>query len=266
MSGTFTGRFGGHMAVKEELESEAKRLRALTPKRSYEAIAEQLGVNEKTVRRWAKDWDSSKASPKAQVIEAESYVILDTSDREWPGWTVDDLAAMHLPGVFRPDLWVVNIELIHVAERRGNVYVPWFFRNLIELGRRQNMPDGSLPWSLAIAGLPGLGEWLDCPPCTGLGELVEKHQPWVGRRQRAVYQREARTVADAVKQCVFQAHARSVMEDYAEDRKEPSRLTKALATLYKRTPEFAQRHFMVRQRADRLGKQIIDILTAPQED
>ena len=230
---------------------------------SYPEIREQLELPadmadklaDRTMIRWAK-----ASGPTPLPVQEDTLSPLDAwpAERQCPGWTVDDLT--DLPG-FRSDLWAVNIELIHASERQRNVYVPWFFRNLIELARRRDMPDGSLPWSVAIAGLPVLDDWLNCPPCTELAELAEKHQPWAGRRQRAAYRREARTVAVAVTQCVLQAHARMAMDDYVQQKVSDS--TRAIAELGKRIPLFDR--VPLRIRSPHVGKLILDILVTPKE-
>jgi transcriptional regulator with XRE-family HTH domain len=241
------------MTVRADLESQARQRKAKG--QSYQEIADALNLNERTIRRWSKNWGNTKTGQMVRVVEAESYVILDTSEREWPNWTVDDLAEILPERGFRPDLWEVNIELVHAAERQGNEYVPWFFRNLIELARRRDMPDGSLAWSVAIAGLPVLAEWLNCPPCVELGEFVENLEPWAGRRQRTAYRREVRTTADAVQQCILRAHGRMAMEDYVSLK--VSNGTKAMGELGKYVPLFDR--IPLRLRSDHLGKVLLDI-------
>ena len=98
------------------------------------------------------------------------------------------------------------------------------------------MPDGSESWVEAIAGLPVLAERLGCPPCIQLAELIEKHHPWVGPRERAAYLRAARSAANAVKACLVEARMQSALNDYFEGK--ASRGTTALAELEKLIPRF----------------------------
>ena len=228
----------------------------------YADIRERLELkpddpSDRSLIRWGQAEKPFANIELTSVIEMATPAIRD-EDRCWPDWSVEDLT--DLPG-FRADLWEVNIGLIHAAERQNNVYVPWFFRNLVELARRQDMPDGSLPWSVAIAGLPVLAEWLDCPPCEELASLIEKHQPWVGKEERSAYQRNCKSTGEAVNQCILQAHGRMAMEDYANEK--TSRGTKAIAELGKRTPMFDRKP--LRLRSDHIGKIILDVLLAPRE-
>jgi len=229
----------------------------------YADIRERLDLkpddpSDRSMIRWGL---AKKPFANLEVNDVIALAEANTLDEEhcWPDWTVDDLA--DLPG-FRADLWEVNIGLVHAAERQKNVYVPWFFRNLVELARRREMPDGSLPWSVAIAGLPVLAEWLDCPSCNDLVGLIEKHQPWIGKSERTAYQRDAKSVGESVNQCVLQAHGQMAMEDYAQEK--VSRSTKAIAELGKRIPMFDRKP--LRLRSDHTGKLILDVLLAPREN
>ena len=242
------------MSVREEKEAGARQRRFAGE--TYEGIAEALGVNERTIRRWSVSW---KEAPESQVLRLPQSPVLE--GKEWPGWTLDDLS--DLPD-FQRDLWQSNLDLIDSQAAQGQHMAGWFFKNLVELARRQDMPDSSLNWSLAIAGLPVLADWLECPPCTVLATLIEKHRPWEGNRlsrQRGAYQRETRTVSAEVRRCVDQARALIVMDDFAQKRQSP--VTGALAILAERIPMFDRTPRRSRYRTANLGGAILGILSAP---
>jgi len=237
-------------------QAEARRLR-LEEGMPYPEIAGRVGVTERTVIRWSKIWGQPTGLPTSQ-----SGVPQTESENRWPGsWTADDL--IDLPD-FRRELWEANLNMVRDAEALGNYRVGWFFKNLVEFARRQGMPDGSLDWSVAIAGLPVLAEWLDCPPCIELAEMAERLHPWEGNilsRRRAAYRQEARSIANSVKQCVLQASAQMVMADFAEGRQSPVTLT--LAAFGERVPIFDRVPRGSKYRKINLGGIILGILASP---
>ena len=251
------------MAVKADLEPQAKILRAQG--KSYQDIAEALGVNEKTIRRWAQSWE-----PLGEVIEGQVIGMPQSSasagwpeERKWPRWTVDDLT--DLPD-FRPDDWEDNLARIRTAESLDNLYVPWFYRRLVELARRSPMPDGSVNWSLAIAALPVLADWLDCLACDDLAALIEEHRPWDGAffgraRRLGTYQRAARPVAAAVRQCVLSTQATMVQVDLAHQKVTPGPVL--LAAFAERLPIFDRPPRRLHYRRYNLGSIILGILSTP---
>lgn len=183
---------------------------------------------------------------------------------KWPAtWTIDRIEEKKLPD-FRRDLWESHLSVIKDAEALGNHRVGWFYKNLIELAGRHDMPDGSINWSVAIAALPALGEWLNCPPCAELAELIERLRPWEGNRfsrQRANYRRESRSLAVAVKQCVLNAKARLAMGDFAANRQSP--VTVAVAVLSERIPMFDRVPRGSKFRKVDLGVTVLGILATP---
>jgi hypothetical protein len=192
---------------RRELEPKARELRE--GGWGYKEVAIELKMSERQIRRWFDDERTSQNVPSDWPPE-----------RLWPGWTIDDLAGFGLSD-FKRDAWEGNLALILTAQTQGSLYVGWFFRRLVELDQNSPMPDGSLDWSLALAALPVLGKWLDCPPCNQLAELIEKQQPWQGRGRRAAYQRQSRQVGFAVKQCIIAAQAQTVAKDLAQNRTSP---------------------------------------------
>jgi len=116
---------------------------------------------------------------------------------------------------------------VHLAQELGNLYVPWFFRSIVEVWERYNVlydPHGisgtsgeewwrappitdgpGEEWLWAIAGLPVLGDWLDSPECDALRQLIEQHKPWESipplgdDTPKRGYAKAARPLADAIK-------------------------------------------------------------------
>jgi len=154
------------MTKKTELMPEAIRLREVGE--TYAKIAEKLGVTEKTVYRWL---TGVKSPPKRTV----------SHEREWPiNWTLDSLS--DLPG-FHRSAWEGNLVIIEIAQKQGNVFLPWYYRRLVEVAREfGDVPSRVYPWQFAIAGLPILAEWLTVPECMELATLIEERKPWNGRR------------------------------------------------------------------------------------
>lgn len=175
--------------------SDPEKQRAATELRKQglllKDISERIGVPERTVRRWVRP---------VQLPPREGGV-LEAPERQWPAaWTIDSLS--DLPG-FKLAAWEGNMGLIEIAERRGNEYVPWFFRRLVETGRHyQTAPAKATPWLYAIAGLPVLAEWLTVPECESLAQVIAKHEPWNGglthRSVLSTYRREAQSLARAI--------------------------------------------------------------------
>ena len=66
------------MPTRKELEPEARRLRA--EGKTFEAIGELIGKNEKTVRVWSHDWPKEEESTEQEKFD----------DRSWPDWNEDD--------------------------------------------------------------------------------------------------------------------------------------------------------------------------------
>ena len=246
------------MAIRQQLEARAKERRIAGD--TFEQIADALGTNEKTIRRWAVTWSETPSDAPLHGWPEE---------HKWPGWTIQDLEGLGLAD-FNRDAWESNLAMIRTAETQGNHYVGWFFKNLVELARREKMPDGSLPWALGIAALPVLEEWLGCPPCDELTGLIEQHQPWEGgnplarQKRRAAYQRAARTPATAVRQCIIEAQARLFILDQGQQRVSPGPVY--LAALAERVPMFDRAPRGSPYRQYNLGGILLGILATPKGD
>jgi hypothetical protein len=98
-----------------------------------------------------------------------------------------------------------NIRVIQGMQKLGNLYVPWFFRKMVEVGNKYGTTKEGRgryePWLFPVAGLPVLAEWLDCPECSSLATLIEEYQPWKGNflnGRRRKYIREAKPLADKI--------------------------------------------------------------------
>ncbi|MFH1140396.1 MAG: helix-turn-helix domain-containing protein [Chloroflexota bacterium] len=151
-------------------------------------IADRMSVSERTIRRWVHDVPLPEAAPHGP----SHFPVAD--DRQWPkDWAVDTLT--DLQG-FDEVVWQGNLGLIELAQRRGNEYIPWYFRRVVETFRRyQSAPQKAEPWIYAMAGLPLLAEWLGVPECQALAQVIEKHEPWGGgskqQSTRRKYNKEA---------------------------------------------------------------------------
>ena len=215
-------------------------------------IARQTDVPPRTQR----DWDK-----KGLLGDSATW----PENQRWPGWTVDYLQELGLTE-FEREAWEGNLAMIDTAERQGNRYLGWFFRRLVELDQRAPMPNKALDWALAIAGLPVVGHWLDCPACDDLAVLIEKHQPWAGgmlarQKRRAAYSQEARSVASVVRQCVLQAQSQLVLTDAAQSR--VSQGPVYLAAFAERLPLFDRVRRGSPYRKFNLGGILLGILASP---
>ena len=193
------------LARRHELEGKARKFRdkGLT----FEAIASELDVTERTVRRWLKD------SPLQADERTESQPDEDgwPEERKWPNWAPDDLKSK----VDWPlELAESHLGTIHLAEELGNLCVPWFYRSMVELGERYGVKYGAEheprdDYFMALAGLPVLAYWLDSPECLEIAAMIEEHRPWEGKgviRQganRKTYARLAKPLAEKVKRRAF---------------------------------------------------------------
>lgn len=223
------------------------------------AIAQETGVPVRTQR----DWKFRGLLEGTAPPPPESW----PSERQWPGWTVDDVAGFGMSD-FKQGAWEGNLAMVRTAENNGNHYVGWFFRRLVDIGRNPDAPEGHPNWALALAGLPVLGVWLNCPPCNDLAALIEERRPWQGgivvrQRQRARYEREARSVAAAVKQCLISAQAQMVLSDLAKNQLAPGAVL--LAALAEHIPLFDRVPRRSPYRKFNLGGIILGILVLPKE-
>lgn len=166
---------------RETLIAEARRLRHEEGK-TYAQIAVIVDKDERTVGRWLSD-GSRRRAPRPRVPESPR-------ERLWPAdWTVDSLS--DLPG-FKRDAWEGNLGLIEVAQSQENMYIPWYFRRMVETARRYQVDNPNTnPWLYAIAAAPVLAEWLSTPEFVDLGLLIERVKPWQGKQEQGQYKREA---------------------------------------------------------------------------
>jgi len=242
----------------EEIKTEARRLRG--GGMTIADIAREVGRTERTVYNWFGE----------EPVESKSRFREWPDEQRWPiSWTVDRLS--DLPG-FDRDAWEGNLAKIQVAEAENDHYTGWFFRRLVELARRSPMPDGTLPWALAIAALPCLGEWLNCTAFTTLAELIEKHRPWeasnglIKRRSpaRRAYLREATDASKVVKQCLRLAQSNWTQRGLLRT----GNFTIApvlFAALYARVPEFDRTPRLAFSRLISLDSAIMGLLSLPKE-
>ena len=160
------------MTIRSKREPRAKHLYAEGV--PIQRIAERLEVDRKTIQRWMKDWTPEERQQNGSTDPTYDPQI-------WPNWSIDDLT--DLPGFDRPT-WEQNLLQIDMAVKDNNRLTPWFFRRLIEFGKRYpDYPDGQLDWALAVAGLPPIGEWLgDGGSCALLADAIEEFKPWEWRR------------------------------------------------------------------------------------
>jgi len=160
------------MTIKSEREPRAKQMfkEGILVKK----IAELLGVNRRTLQRWMNDWSPEELQKSVPNDPA-------SNQRMWPGWTIDDLT--DLPGFDKP-IWEQNLMQIEMAVKDNNRLTPWFFRRLIEFGKRYPaLPNSQVNWAWAVAGLPPIGEWLgDDGSCAELADVIEEYKPWEWRR------------------------------------------------------------------------------------
>ena len=185
----------GHLGAiirKTELEGQARELRAKGF--PYTQIAAQLGIGERTVRRWLKD-------RPIETVEVPAWPEV----RIWPPeWTLDMLT--DILG-FDRSAWKGNLEVVEHAQAKGNRYLPWFFRRLVEIERAGIVPPGKLDWGLALAALPILGELVgDTGAAEALEGLIRQHRPWEKTNPPA-YRRAARAPAERFKESLLTVHA-----------------------------------------------------------
>lgn len=181
------------MAKRRELEPKVKELRS--EGKTYQEIEALLGINEKTARRWLKGVSVPLISPEGS-IEAPGDVV-HVSDREWPAeWTIDSLDDLRR---FDRSRWEANLVIVEVAQRQGNVFLPWYFRRLVETASRYTeAPDKANPWLFSIAGLPVLGVWLNTPECMDLASLIGQIKPWESKKAQREYRKLAQPYVTAI--------------------------------------------------------------------
>ena len=216
------------------------------------AIASETGIPVRTQRDWNK---------RGLLGEHSAW----SEDKRWPGWTISDLETFNLRD-FNSDFWLGNLARIQTAEASGNHYIGWFYRRLVDIERRTRMPEGALDWSLAIAGLPVLGHWLECTACDELAALVEKHMPWVGalvvrQKRRAAYAQEARPIAATMRQCIMESQANLFLKDGRHGSLAPGPVL--LAALADRVPLFDRVKRSSPFRKYNFGAIILGILVIP---
>ena len=248
--------------IRRELEGKARVLREQG--KTFKDIAAELDINEKTARRWL------VTTPKRRV-EAEIPPPDWPADRLWPNWTPADLKAR----VDWPqELAESTIGLIHMAQELGNLFVPWFFKSIVEVGERYDVSYDDRgprePWLLALAGLPVLAVWLDASECSDLATLVEQHRPWEGRgllRQneaRRTYAHLAKPLVARVKQRALTIGAYLSMTQAAkEGNVGQTQLVILLNALMQRVPRFDTTPRFSLYRRFNLGQLFLGIFQYP---
>lgn len=194
------------MTLSAEQVEQARKLRVEKGEGQSE-IALQVGCSTKTIQRLERNgWKAATGTTRHRVREPS---VRDESreDRQWPNWTLEELEGM---AGWAPIEAEENVAIVRMAISQKNVYIPWFYRRMVETASEygENARINKLEyagWFLAIAGLPVLAAWLDCEECNQLAQLIKEHRPWyetrgVSRRQRrASYSRKAGPLASSIK-------------------------------------------------------------------
>ena len=240
---------------RQQLIGRARELRAAGE--TYESIARELGVNEKTIRRWL--GGAAKRGPTPDWPD----------DRIWPAeWTTRSL--LDLPD-FDASKWEANIAMIRSAQAQGNVHIPWFYRRLVELERERVASSGDkseIAWALTAAALPPLGHKIGCEEaCNKLAALTREKKPWEGggllRRspQRAEYLREAEPWAGKLRECILLAQALYVTRDLGDDTMRQGPIL--LGALHERVPDFDRTPRLSFYRIYPLASILLGVLALP---
>lgn len=222
--------------IRREKEGEARTLRGQGF--TFEVIADKLGVNEKTVRRWLKG-EGEPSEARKQPVSGDW-----PEDRTWPGWTATDLKAK-LGGP--PEASEATVTIVKMAEAVVNRHIPWYYRRLVELSadyplvHKDGQPNPYDDWAPAIVGLPVLADWLDSSECTALASLIHQQRPWESPARRKTYAREARPVAERIKARALQVCAWLVMAPQARGQVGTLQLLVAIETLMQRMPMFDEK-------------------------
>jgi hypothetical protein len=172
------------------LEDKARQLRA--EGHTYPAIADELGVNEKTVRRWL-------GGPGERAL-AKDPLPGWPADRLWPNWSAEELGIkIGWTGAQAAE----EEATVRIAQEMGNLHYPWYIRRIVELAERYGASHRLVdqkkdPWVLAIAGLPVLSDWLSCPECDQLATLIERYEPWQSKKARHAYNVAASSLVDSI--------------------------------------------------------------------
>jgi hypothetical protein len=179
---------------------------------SQKETADSSGVAERTIRYWIQRGilqpPSHKEREKAVRASADAPALSPwPEDRQWPGWTPEELERK--VGWGRQQT-AEEVAAIRTVERMGNRHYPWYMRLMVEVAERhgasQQRPDKHRdPWLLAVAGLLVLGDWLDSPACAELAGLIETHKPWESKASRRAYAHAARPLVDAILLAMSQA-------------------------------------------------------------
>ncbi|MBI4339978.1 MAG: hypothetical protein HY680_08505 [Chloroflexi bacterium] len=203
--------------IRKDREAEARELRSSG--RTFKQIAAELGVGERSVRRWLHGEAAPPGLRRGRPPErtASRYPTGWPETRLWPrDWTLDTLAAM--PGLgdapdFLREAWQGNLALIHSAEADGDLHIPWVFRALVDLAKDNPVPLGNktLPWAFALASLPVVGQWAGCEgPFQALADAMRAYMPWVNKAARREYLKATREATAEGRQCLRTAQALAV--------------------------------------------------------
>lgn len=246
--------------LRLELEPKVRQMRA--DGYTIERIASELPISEKTIRTWLKG-EPAASSPQRHKAVLPNY-------RQWPDdWTAESLA--DLPG-YELSAWEGNIALINTAQAQRRPRVPWFFRRLVELGRRQSdWPSGQEPtdWAVAVAAIPVIGDWLGCGSCgDNLAAAIEEYKPWdngkVLRRKdssRRRFQEFAQVDANQFRDCLFTAQATATQ--LAIGGEGSNMAPTLLAALIERIPLFGVKPRVSMYRNLSMGGIVLRLLSLP---
>lgn len=237
------------MSMRRQFEPEARRLRK--EGKTLEQIAEVIGVSERSVRRWLSDTDA----PERQDPWPDT--------RTWPNsWTLDTMRDLDS---FDEASWEGNLALIHVAHVEGNKLTPWFFRRLVELGRRRTVPAETKVWWLAVAALPPIGYYIGAlDEAEELSSLIESTGPWKGKSERRAYMDAARPLAEVIRRRLFIVQGQHV--HLLLGRGLTPSISSLYAALHSRTPEFDKPPRFSIYRLFPFDSVIMGLLASAQED
>ena len=152
------------------------------------AIAAKLNVSAKTIRRLLgsrRGWQREMRGRREAVGEQAQADW--PAEREWPEtrtreWLIET-AGWH------PEAAERTFRAVQEAQRRGNRWLPWYFRSAVELALEEAKKDKEIrlpndsngrAWRDLLSGLPVLEVWLGGAPEVGeLRQLVLDYAPYI---------------------------------------------------------------------------------------
>lgn len=190
-----------------ERPSKDKAQELLSSGSSYEQVAHQVGVSERTVRRWDEKWGiRKKGGHKPMKTKSSSWPI----DRRWDPTICDPmLDSLDLTH----ESLLVHKSVVTAAISSKNLWIQWYERSWVtfmtehsddeDLMVLDNKSTG-LHWVDGLAGLPVLCEWLGSSEvCSEIIDRAFEYRPWqaksIDRRAAAVEGRGERIARAAAK-------------------------------------------------------------------